>query len=89
MTINSQSFTLKQMLDKYWEYMIACIDIRQARTLARQKIYEALQHFQIPSKMIILVRVIMDDMVAKVQVQTEMMDLFEIRDGHHHCHSFS
>jgi len=66
MTINSQSFTLKQMLDKYWEYNIACIDLRQANDSVRHAHTKALQHFQIPNKMIILVRVIMDDMVAKV-----------------------
>jgi hypothetical protein len=37
MTINSQSFTLKQMLDKCWEYNIACIDLRQANNSVRQK----------------------------------------------------
>jgi hypothetical protein len=49
---------------------------------------EALQHFQIPNKMIIQVKMIMDDMVVEVQVQAEMTELFEIRDGRHHCHSF-
>jgi len=38
---------------------------------------EVLQHFQIPSTAIIMVKAIMDDMVAKFQVQTEMTELFE------------
>jgi Reverse transcriptase (RNA-dependent DNA polymerase). len=44
-------------------------------------IYEALQHIQIPNKHIILVKAIMDNRVAKVQVKTEMTGLFEIRGG--------
>jgi hypothetical protein len=94
MTINSQEFytelTLNQMLDKCWEYNITCIDLRQANDSVRpkkKKEREALQHFQIPNKMIILVKTIVDDTVAKVQVQTVMTELFEIRDGRQHCHS--
>jgi len=48
---------------------------------------EALQHLQIPNKMIILLKTIMDDTVAKVEVETEMVELVEIRNGQHHCHS--
>jgi hypothetical protein len=43
--------------------------------------YEALQHFQIPNKLLRLVKVTVDNMVANVQVQTEVMELFEIRGG--------
>jgi len=37
--------------------------------------------------MIILLKTIMDDTVAKVEVETEMVELVEIRNGQHHCHS--
>ena len=47
----------------------------------------ALQHFHIPNKMIMLAKAMMDDMVAKVPVETEMTELFEIRRGQHHCRS--
>ena len=73
------------MLEKCWEYNIsvylALIDFTQAYdNVGREKIYEALQHFQIPNKLIRLAKATMDNTVAKVQVQTEMMELFEIRD---------
>jgi tRNA splicing ligase len=48
--------------------------------LEKKKNYEALQHFQIPNKLIRLVKATMDNTVAKVQVQKEMIELFEIRD---------
>jgi hypothetical protein len=74
------------MLEKCWEYNVSVYltyrDFRQAYdSVRREKIYEALQHFQIPSKLLRLVKVPVDNTVANVQVQTEMMELFEIRGG--------
>ena len=79
-TIN-QIFTVKQMLEKCWEYNIsvnlALTDFRQAYdNVGREIIYEALQHFQIPNKLIRLVKATMANTVAKVEVQTEMMGNF-------------
>ena len=42
---------------------------------------KAVQHSQIPYKLIRLVKATMDNMVAKVEVQTKMTELFGIRDG--------
>ena len=71
------------MLEKCWECNIsvylAFVDFRQAYdNVGREKIYEALQHFQTPNKLIRLVKTTMDSTVAKVQVQTEMMELLKL-----------
>ena len=82
MTINSQSefYTernAREMLG-IQHSLHRPIDLRQANDSVRTggvKKKGALQHFQIPNKTIILVKLVMDDMVAKVQVQTEMTEL--------------
>ena len=61
---------------------LSLIDYRQAYdNVEREKIYRALEYFQIPNKLIRLVKATMDNMAAKVQLQTEMTELLEIRDG--------
>jgi hypothetical protein len=62
---------------EYWEYNIevclAFIDFRQA--------YDRVRREKIPNKLIELVKVTVDIMVAKLEVQTKMTEIFEIRDG--------
>jgi hypothetical protein len=62
---------------EYWEYNInvylAFIDFRQACDSVRRE--------KIPNKLIELVKATVDNMVAKVEVQTKMTEIFEIRDG--------
>jgi len=75
-TINQIS-TVKQILQNCREYnlsvYLAFTDFRQAYDSVRsEKMYKVLQHFQIPNKLIRLVKATMDNMVAKVQVQTHM-----------------
>ena len=58
-------FIVKQSLEKCWEYNVSVyltyIDFRQAYdSVRRQKIYEALQHFQISNKLLRLVKVTVD-----------------------------
>jgi Reverse transcriptase (RNA-dependent DNA polymerase). len=70
-----QIFTLQQMLEKCWECNItvhlAFMDFTQAYdSVRREKMYEALQRFQIPNKTIRLVKETMDNTVAEVLVQT-------------------
>ena len=81
-----QISTVQQTLEKCWECNIsvylAFINFRQAYdSVGREEIYVALQYFPIPSTLIRLVKATMHNMVAKVQVQTEMTVLFEVRDG--------
>jgi hypothetical protein len=81
-----QISTVQQMLEKCWEYNIsvylALINFRQAYdSVRREEIYEVLQYFPIPSTLIRLIKAIMHNTVAKVQVQTEITVLFEVRNG--------
>jgi hypothetical protein len=74
------------MLEKCWKCNIsvylAFINFKQAYdNVRREAIYEALQYFPIPNTLIRLVKATVHNMVAKVQVQTEMTVLFEIRGG--------
>jgi len=60
---------------------LAFINFRQAYdSFRREEIYVALQYFPIPNTLIRLVKATMHNTVAKIQVQTEMTILFEIRD---------
>lgn len=62
---------------EYWEYNInvylAFIDFRQA--------YDSVRREKIPNKLIELVKLTVGNMVAKVEVQTKMTEIFKIRDG--------
>jgi len=61
---------------------LAFINFRQAYdSVRREEIYEALQYFPISNTLIRLVKATMCNTGAKVQVQTKMTVLFEIRDG--------
>ena len=78
-----QISTAKQILQNCREYNInvylALTDFRQAYDSVRsEKMYEVLQHFQIPNKLIRLVKATMDNMLAKVQVQTHMSNSTEL-----------
>ena len=85
-TINIQShFHSQTNIGEMLGIQCKCLtyrDFRQAYdSVRRKKMYETLQHFQVPNKLLRLVKVTVDSTVANVQVLTEMMELFEIRGG--------
>jgi len=95
-----QISTAKQILQNCREYNIsvylAFTHFRQAYDSVRSgKMYEVLQHIQIPNKLIRLVKATMDNMVAKVQVQTHTSNSTELKMiwnreiAWHQCYSIS
>jgi hypothetical protein len=81
-----QLFTVKQTLEKCWEYNLSVyqiyVDFKQAHdSIQRKKLYTIMYEFGLPPKLVRLVRATMTGTEAQVKVQTELTDTFEIRQG--------
>jgi sorting nexin-29 len=81
-----QLFTVKQILEKCWEYNIKVyqlyVDLKQAYdSVHRKKLYKIMHKFGIPDKLIRLVRATMTDTEAQVKIQAQLTDAFKIRQS--------
>jgi sorting nexin-29 len=81
-----QLFTVKQTLDKCWEYNLSVcqihVDFKQAYdSIQRKKLYTIMYEFGLPPKLVRLVRATVTGTEAHVKVQTELTDTFEITQG--------
>lgn len=81
-----QIFALRLMHEKCYEYNIDLhhlfIDFKQAYdSIYRSKMYETLQEFGIPDKLIRLVRMCLNNSAARVRVQGGFSDVFSISRG--------
>jgi sorting nexin-29 len=81
-----QLFTVKQLLEKFWEYDIDLYQIfvafKQAYdSIKREKLYAAMQEMGIPNKLIRLVRSTMTETKAQVQIQGKLTEDFEVKQG--------
>jgi sorting nexin-29 len=79
-------FTVKQTLEKCWEYNLSVyqiyVDFKQAYdSIQRKKLYTIMYEFGLPLMLVRLVRATMTGTEAQVKVQTELTDTFEIRQG--------
>jgi sorting nexin-29 len=79
-----QFFTVKQTLEKCWEYSLSVyqiyVDYKQAYdSIQREKLYTIMYEFGLPPKLVRLVRATMTGREAQVKVQTELTNTFEIR----------
>jgi hypothetical protein len=85
-----QFFTVKQILEKCWEYNIKVyqlyVDFKQTYDgVHRGKLYKIMHDFGIPDKLMRLVRATMTDTEAQVKIQAQLTDAFKIRQGLKQC----
>lgn len=81
-----QIFTLKEITSKYWEYnkdlYILFIDFAKAYdSITRTKIWEVMRKYKIPEKLVRLTRMCVLNSKAKIKVDTEYSETFEINTG--------
>jgi sorting nexin-29 len=76
----------KQILEKCWEFSINVyqiyVDFKQAYdSIQREKLYGIMHEFNIPNKLIRLVRATMRNSEAQVKIQAQLTKPFKIRQG--------
>jgi sorting nexin-29 len=81
-----QLFTVKQILEKWWEFSINVyqiyVDFKQAYdSIQLEKLYRIMHEFSIPNKLIRLVRATMRNSEAQLKIQAQLMGPFKIRQG--------
>lgn len=81
-----QLFTLRQLLEKGWEYNRPIhnlfIDFRQAYdSVERSQVWNAMAEFSIPKKLIRMTKVCMEGGISKVRVNNKLSSSFEINSG--------
>jgi sorting nexin-29 len=81
-----QLFTVKQTLEKCWEYKLSVYQIyvhfKQAYdSIQRKKMYTIMYEFGLPPKLVRLLRATMTGAEVQGKVQTGLTDTFEIRQG--------
>lgn len=81
-----QIFVLRQILEKTHEFNIDTfhlfIDFKAAYdSILRNKLYEAMNEFQIPSKLIRLVKTTMSKVICKVRIENDTSDAFQTNTG--------
>lgn len=81
-----QLFTLRQLLEKGWEYNRPIhnlfIDFRQAYdSVERSQVWNAMAEFSIPKKLIRMTKVCMEGGISKVRVNNKLSGSFEINSG--------
>lgn len=81
-----QLFTLRQLLEKGWEYNRPIhnlfIDFRQAYDcVERSQVWNAMAEFSIPKKLIRMTKVCMEGGTSKVRVNNKLSNSFEINNG--------
>lgn len=81
-----QIFTLRQILEKTKEFKIEThhlfIDFSSAYdSIKRPQLYAAMEEFEIPRKLIRMVKATMENSMCKVRVQNELSESFETTNG--------
>jgi sorting nexin-29 len=81
-----QLFTVKQILEKCWEFNINVyqiyIDFKQAYdSIQWEKLYKIMHEFNIPHKLIRLVRATIKNSEAQVKIQAQLKEPFKIKQG--------
>ena len=79
-------FTIKQIMEKYWEYgknlYQLFIDFKQAYdSIHRPSIWRILKEFGVPEKLIRLIQVCLSNTTAQVKISGKLSDLFDILSG--------
>jgi sorting nexin-29 len=85
-TTIDQLFTVKQTLEKCWEYKLSVyqiyVNFKQAYdSIQRKKLYTIMYEFGLPPKLVRLVRATITGTEVQLKVQTGLTDTFEIRQG--------
>jgi len=81
-----QIFTLRRILEKKWEYNGTVyqlfIDFKKAYdSIRRKKLYSILIRFEIPKKLVQLVKMCLNDRTRRVRIGNNMSDSFKICNG--------
>jgi sorting nexin-29 len=81
-----QLFTVRLILEKFWEYKIDVhqifVDFKQAHDeINREKLYKIMLYFGIPEKLIRLTKVTVEDSAFYVKIQTELTEPTTKRNG--------
>jgi sorting nexin-29 len=79
-----QLFTVKQILEKCWEFNINVyqiyVDFKQAYdSIQQEKLYRIIHEFNIPNKLTSLVTATMRNSEAQVKIQAQLTEPFKIR----------
>ena len=82
----STIFCIRQILEKKWEYNEAVhrlfIDFKKAYDSVRRKaLYNILVEFDIPMKLVRLIKVCLTETYSRVRVSKNLSDRFLIRNG--------
>jgi hypothetical protein len=85
-SVTDQLFTVKQLLEKFWEHDIDLyqifVDFKQAEnSIKREKLYTATQEMGIPNKLIRLERSTMTESKAQLRMQEQLREEFEVKQG--------
>ena len=77
---------VRQIFEKCYEYNINLhnlfIDFSQAfDAVNRDKLFEYLEYYQTPPKLIKLIKITLQDTTAKVKINNEIIELIETRSG--------
>ena len=81
-----QLFMVKQILNKCWEFdrdvYHLYVAFRKAYdSILRDKLYNIMLGFGIPSKLVGLTKMTMTETLAQVRIQNELTELFELTQG--------
>jgi sorting nexin-29 len=81
-----QLFTVRLILEKFWEYKIdghqIFVDFKQAYDkIKRKNLYKIMLYFGIPEKLIRLTKATMEDSAVYVKIQTELTEQTTTRNG--------
>jgi sorting nexin-29 len=84
-SVTAHLFTVKQLLEKFWEYDIdlyqISVDFKQAYdSIKRETLYTAMQKMEIPNNVIRLVRSLTETR-AQVRKQGQLTEEFEVKQG--------
>ena len=81
-----QIFILRQILEKYWEFnkdnWHVFVDFKQAYdSVHRESLWKILRYFNIPDKLIRLVKMCYSNTKCRVRIGGELTDAFDVRGG--------
>ena len=81
-----QIFTIRQALEKNWEYdrdsWHIFVDFKQAYdSIHRESLWKILKYFRIPNKLVRLTEMCYENMQCRVRVGGELTDAFHVADG--------
>jgi len=81
-----QIFTIRQIMEKAWEFNISIhqlfVDFKQAYdSIDRKALFEILEEFGIPAKLIRLIKATLTDTKCKILIQNLISDSFSIETG--------